>query len=47
MPIKDWAHEIRLDGNAAAHNGIGGKSAADEYVEFLKMFLNMAFSLPA
>lgn len=46
-PVKDWAHEIRLDGNAATHDGKGDKNAAMEYVEFLKMFLNMTFSLPA
>lgn len=46
-PIKDWAHEIRLDGNVATHEGQGDTKAALEYVEFLKMFLNMTFSLPA
>ncbi len=46
-PIKDWAHAIRLDGNAATHAGEGDRAVAAEYVEFLKMFLNMTFSLPA
>ena len=45
--IKDWAHAVRLDGNAATHAGEGDKAAATEYVEFLKMFFNMTFSLPA
>ncbi|WP_432449039.1 DUF4145 domain-containing protein [Aliiroseovarius marinus] len=46
-PIKDWAHDVRLDGNNATHDGTGDRAAAAEYVEFLKMFLNMTFSLPA
>src|SRR5690606_35788775 len=42
-PIKDWAHELRLDGNSATHDAIGDEQQASEYVEFLKMLLNMTF----
>jgi len=45
-PIKDWAHDIRLDRNDAVHDGEGDENDAVEYIEFLKMFFNMAFSLP-
>lgn len=45
-PIKDWAHSIRLDGNAGTHSGVGEEQEAKEYVEFLKLFLDMTFSLP-
>jgi hypothetical protein len=47
QPIRDWAHELRLDGNAATHDAVGDANEAREYVEFLRMFLNMAFTLPA
>lgn len=46
-PIKDWAHGIRLDRNNAVHDGEGDEKDAAEYIEFLKMFFTMAFSLPA
>ncbi|MGV1803857.1 DUF4145 domain-containing protein [Agrobacterium vitis] len=46
-PISDWAHELRLDGNAATHDAIGSENEAREYVEFLRMLLNMTFTLPS
>jgi hypothetical protein len=46
-PISDWAHALRLDGNAATHDAIGDENEAREYVEFLRMLLNMTFALPA
>ena len=46
-PIKDWAHTMRQVRNGAAHAAEGTEEEAAEYVEFLKMFLNMTFSLPA
>ena len=46
-PIKEWAHAIRLDGNDAAHDATGKRESAGVYIEFLKMFLNVAFALPA
>ncbi len=45
-PIKDWAHDLRVDRNDAVHDGEGDKDSAAEYVEFLKMFFSMVFSLP-
>jgi len=45
-PIRDWAHELRLDGNTAIHEGDGEESYAREYIDFLRMFLNMTFHLP-
>ncbi|MGV1939541.1 DUF4145 domain-containing protein [Agrobacterium sp. 22-211-1] len=47
QPISDWAHALRLDGNAATHDAVGDANEAREYIEFLRMFLNMAFALPA
>lgn len=44
--VKDWAHDIRLEGNAGTHSGTGEEGSAAEYVEFLKLFLDMTFSLP-
>ena len=46
-PIADWGHAIRLDGNEAVHEGVGEVTEAQQYIAFLKMFLNMAFALPA
>lgn len=45
-PIRDWAHDIRLDRNSAVHEGEGNRENADEYIAFLTMFFNMVFSLP-
>jgi hypothetical protein len=45
-PVKDWAHDIRLEGNAGTHSGKGDEAAAAEYVDFLKLFLDMTFVLP-
>lgn len=45
-PIADWGHAIRLDGNEAVHEGIGELEEAQQYVAFIKMFLNMTFALP-
>lgn len=45
-PIADWAHVIRVDGNDAVHDGIGNIEDAREYIAFLRMFLNVAFTLP-
>lgn len=44
--IADWAHRIRLDGNQAVHEGVGEEEEAKEFIEFLRMFLSVAFSLP-
>jgi hypothetical protein len=45
-PIADWAHQIRIDGNESVHEGRGEVEDARVYVQFLKIFLNVAFSLP-
>lgn len=47
QPIADWAHGLRLDGNAAVHDGEGNEDDAREYIEFLRMLLNVTFTLPA
>lgn len=45
-----WAHEIRLDGNEALHEGdIGDPDApeqAKKYVAFLELLLHVTFELP-
>ena len=46
-PIAAWAHSLRLDGNAAVHEGIGDQADAREYIEFLRVFMNVTFTLPA
>lgn len=46
-PIAAWAHSLRLDGNAAVHEGAGEEAAAREYIEFLRVFMNVTFTLPA
>lgn len=47
IPIADWAHSLRLEGNAAVHEAEGTESDAREYIEFLRMLMNIAFTLPA
>ncbi|RWN30155.1 MAG: DUF4145 domain-containing protein [Mesorhizobium sp.] len=46
-PLAAWAHELRLDGNAAIHEAVGEEDDAAEFVEFLKTLMNVAFTLPA
>lgn len=46
-PLAEWAHDLRLDGNSALHEASGEEADAREYVEFLRMLLNMTFTLPA
>ena len=45
--LKDWAHALRLDRNAALHEFEGTQESALEMVEFIKLFLHVAFELPA
>ncbi|MBA4799345.1 MAG: DUF4145 domain-containing protein [Rhizobiales bacterium] len=44
--VRDWAHDIRLEGNDGTHAGLGDEASAAEYIEFLKLFLDMTFALP-
>ncbi|RWD51238.1 MAG: hypothetical protein EOS25_13900 [Mesorhizobium sp.] len=44
---KDWSHALRLDRNAALHEFEGTNDLALEMVEFIKLFLHVAFELPA
>ena len=45
--MKEWAHQIRLDGNDAAHEHEPmGEHRARALAEFTKLFLLYAFSLP-
>src|SRR5690606_12395756 len=45
--LRDWAHALRVDGNAAVHGFEGTREAAEELVEFIKLFLHVTFELPA
>ena len=45
-PLADWAHALRLDGNEATHELQGTRSEAEQYVTFLRMFMELSFSLP-
>ena len=45
-PLADWAHALRLDGNQAAHDLHGTRAEAEQYVAFLRMFMELTFSLP-
>lgn len=44
--IADWAHEIRLDRNAGAHELVGDPDLALAYANFLKLFIQMGFDWP-
>jgi hypothetical protein len=44
--IADWAHAVRIDGNEAIHELVATAQEARELVEFIKMFLDVAFVLP-
>ena len=46
--MRDWAHLIRLDGNAATHeeDAVFTKDDAKQMREFTQMFLLCAFTLP-
>ena len=45
--MRKWAHRIRLDGNEAAHKLTASNEDAKEFVDFLRLFLEVAFVLPA
>jgi rRNA maturation protein Nop10 len=42
-----WAERIRLEGNEAAHELSATDAEAREFVDFLRLFLEIAFVLPA
>jgi len=46
-PIKDWFHHLRIERNKAAHEIKANESQAEEAVNFLIFFLDMAFVIPA
>jgi len=45
-PIKDWFHLLRIERNKAAHEINANRAQADEAVNFLIFFLEMAFVIP-
>lgn len=45
-PLAEWAHQLRLDGNEAVHELQGTREEAEQYVAFLRMLMELAFSLP-
>lgn len=45
--IAEWAHATRLAGNEAVHELGGTAAEAKELVEFVRQFLDVAFTLPA
>ena len=45
--MKDWAHAVREIGNEAVHElGGGTHDDAKELLEFIRLFLHLAFELP-
>jgi hypothetical protein len=44
--MRAWAHRIRLDGNEAAHELQATDEEAREFVDFLRLFMEVAFVLP-
>ena len=44
--MRQWAHRIRLDGNEAVHELTASHEDASELVDFLRLFLEVAFVLP-
>lgn len=45
--LADWAHALRLDGNAAVHEVEGSRDEAGELLAFIRLFLQVTFTLPA
>ena len=45
-PLQRWAHHVKMEGNEAIHEIVGTKDEAAELVEFVRMFLDMTFTLP-
>jgi hypothetical protein len=45
--VADWSHDLRRFGNDATHDAAGTEGDAREFIEFLKVFLTNAFTLPA
>jgi hypothetical protein len=44
--LGDWADEIRKRGNDAVHDLEGDAETARQFVEFLRLFLHVAYELP-
>jgi len=44
--LADWAHAVRIDGNEAIHELSATHKEAQELVEFIRTFLDLAFVLP-
>lgn len=44
--LGDWADEIRKRGNDAVHDLEGDAESARQFVEFLRLFLHVAYELP-
>jgi len=45
--LADWAHAVRLDGNDAVHEAEGSRADAKELLAFVRLFLQVTFTLPA
>lgn len=45
--LADWAHHVRLEGNEAIHEIEGTRAEADELMAFVKLFIQITFTLPA
>ncbi len=44
--MKNWAHRIRMNGNEAVHELEANQNEAEEFVSFLRLFLEVSFVLP-
>ena len=45
--LRGWAHRVRLQGNEAIHELTAEFHEAEELVDFIRLFLEVAFDLPA
>lgn len=45
--MKNWAHRVRLDGNEAVHELDASAEDAQQLVNFIRLFLEVVFNLPA
>jgi hypothetical protein len=44
--LKDWAHQLRSEGNKAVHELEGSKEEADDLVKFVRFLLQYLYELP-
>lgn len=45
VDLKEYAHQIRLDGNDAAHDGTTNKEEAEDLLDFSELFLERIYTI--